>query len=336
MKKKIIVYGIGSGYRKREKNIEKMYDVVAYTDSNVQVCDKSKKIIIPCDMEHISYDFILVCSVKFFSTIKYLLVNDYHIDSSKIIDVSRIAIDDESSKSAESIVFSHVDEYQKKSENSVFKICKENMWLLCNDYYKEAGTPHKHYFAQDIWGARKIYLANPSKHYDVGSRVDGFLAHLLTFRDEVNYIDIRPLPYQVSGLHFTQSDATNLENIETESIESLSSFHAIEHFGLGRYGDPIDPEGSFKALSAFQRVLKPNGKLYLGVPIGPENKLIFNAHRIFNPQTIVVHLDKMKLEEFAIVVGDSACADDIELSDFEETCRTVPEYSCGLFVFTKK
>ena len=85
----------------------------------------------------------------------------------------------------------------------------------------------------------------------------GFIAYLLSFRQDKKtvMIDIRPLPQKIDGLEFIQADATNLDRIASESIDSLSSLHALEHFGLGRYGDPIDPEASFKAMKAMQRVL---------------------------------------------------------------------------------
>lgn len=76
-------------------------------------------------------------------------------------------------------------------------------------------------------------------------------------------------------------DATKLEN-----IESISSLCALEHFGLGRYGDDINPEGCFEAFNSIQRVLAPGGRAYIAVPIGKEH-VEFDAHRIFYASTIV-------------------------------------------------
>ena len=67
------------------------------------------------------------------------------------------------------------------------------------------------------------------------------------------------------------------------SLESLSTLHAVEHFGLGRYGDPIHPDGWRRAAEALARVLAPGGRLYFSVPIGRE-RLVFNAHRVFSPE----------------------------------------------------
>jgi hypothetical protein len=48
---------------------------------------------------------------------------------------------------------------------------------------------------------------------------------------------------------------------------SISSF---DHDGLGRYGDPIDPQGDLKAMSRAMGLLKPGGIMVLTVPVGPD------------------------------------------------------------------
>ena len=58
---------------------------------------------------------------------------------------------------------------------------------------------------------------------------------------------------------------------------SISSF---EHDGLGRYGDPLDPQGDLIAMRNVKGMLKPDGLLFLAVPIG-KDRLVWNAHRIY-------------------------------------------------------
>jgi len=103
---------------------------------------------------------------------------------------------------------------------------------------------------------------------------------------KVKVIDVRPLKSRIKGLDFIQADATELKGIKSNSIKSLSSLHAVEHFGLGRYTDPIGPDSWKKAINSLERVLAKGGKLYFSVPIGKE-RLNFNAHRVFDPQTIL-------------------------------------------------
>lgn len=195
------------------------------------------------------------------------------------------------------------------------------------DRYESAGLTTGDYFHQDLWVARKIFAANPMEHWDIGSRIDGFITHLLTFR-EVNVIDIRPLKSKTSGLFFHQGNITNLL-IEDNSIQSLSCLHTVEHIGLGRYGDPIDPAGCFKGMQELQRVLAPGGTLYFSVPIGREY-VAFNAHRIFDPFTVIESFSALHLIDFVAINGDG----DLEEPTQPENFRKI-SYACGVFVFTK-
>lgn len=193
------------------------------------------------------------------------------------------------------------------------------------------------YFFQDLLAAQLIFRDNPNVHYDIGSRLDGFVAHLLSFRQgkRTVMIDIRPLDIQLSGLDFLQADATNLENILDDSIESLSTLHAVEHFGLGRYGDPIDPEACFKAIKALQRVIMPGGRLYFAVPIGPEDKCIFNANRVFNPYTISDSFDRMSLQHFYHITSKGISEVSLNVYYQGKVNETIRQEDVGLFVLKK-
>ena len=58
----------------------------------------------------------------------------------------------------------------------------KNMPCL-NDKSEDAGFVNSHYFIQDLYFAQKVFQNNPMKHVDVGSRVDGFVAHVASFRE---------------------------------------------------------------------------------------------------------------------------------------------------------
>ena len=198
-------------------------------------------------------------------------------------------------------LFSDMKKYNSMNTRPEFHAAMKNLWPFVNDWDDSAGSL-SYYFWQDLWAARKIFHAKPDSHYDIGSRVDGFIAHILPFMP-VTMIDIRPLPQKVEGLNFIQADATNLEGIADNSIISLSSLCAPEHFGLGRYGDPVDPEACFKALKSMQRVLSQSGHLYISVPVGEFSGVAFNAHRVFKPELIIKTLDGLKLVDFALCEG---------------------------------
>lgn len=332
---RIIIWGTGNGFLKYEDGVRERYEIIAFT-GNQRPTDNFPYTSLYIEPEQISsmkYDKIMVASKQYFYTIQYQLVSEFKVPLEKIIPINRMPSLDSDLITK---IYDSVKQYIDCNKSNQFLIRKEDMWLIADDYQENAGELHKHYFAQDIWAARKIIKKNPKNHFDIGSRLDGFIAHLLSGLERVNYIDIRPLPYQIDGLHFMKSDATNLENIPDNTIESLSSLHAVEHFGLGRYGDPIEPAACFKAMVAFQRVLAPGGRLYFAVPIGPEDKLCFNAHRIFKIETILKAFSALELVEFSIVDKESSNAILIEKSEISKISREIPNYSCGLFEFEKK
>ncbi|MBR0167735.1 MAG: DUF268 domain-containing protein, partial [Synergistaceae bacterium] len=209
------------------------------------------------------------------------------------------------------------------------------IWPFTEEWHDNAGSLG-YYFWQDLWAARKIFQRKPPAHYDIGSRVDGFIAHVLPFMP-VTMIDIRPLPQKVEGLKFIQADATNLEGIADKSIVSLSALCSPEHFGLGRYGDPVDPEACFKAFESMQRVLAPGGRLYISVPIGDKSGVAFNAHRIFRPELVADTVNELRLEDFAVINGNDYM-EHISFEDFH-AMKTGINYggsTVGLFEFVRE
>lgn len=328
-KLKVIVWGVGYGYFQNKERIEKQFEIVGYTDSKFEDQDVLKeREIRPRNINRYSYDKILVTSYKYFDSIRLQLLK-YGVDMTRVDNLDSLASGKENEEDLR-LIERDIAEYERLNRESAFSVDYNDLKLITSDKNKAAGAPAAHYFAQDIWGAGRIYSNAPKEHYDIGSRLDGFIAHLLVFR-EVNYIDIRPLPFEIPGLHFIQGDATDLEQFANESIESLSSFHAIEHFGLGRYGDKIEPDAYLKVIKNIQRVIKPGGHAYIGVPVGPRDRLIFNAHRIFAIRTIIKLFDEMDLQDMAIIRTANAYAENIK----EEQYDSVEDYSCGLFEFIK-
>lgn len=138
---------------------------------------------------------------------------------------------------------------------------RENRFPIYKDKYQDAGRIAEHYFLQDIYFSKIICQTRSKVHYDIGSRVEGGISHLLgsSCIEKVIMLDIRPLPIEVERLEFIQADATELNEVDDRSLMSISSLHAIEHFGLGRYGDSIDPFAWKKVLKAIQKKLAVGG-----------------------------------------------------------------------------
>jgi hypothetical protein len=218
-----------------------------------------------------------------------------------------------------------------------------------HERYAEAGDTKSEYFWQDLIVAQWIHQANPDRHVDVGSRTDGFIAHVASFR-EIEVFDVRPITTEIPGVTFRHAnlmDPTFISTLQYENAadgvgregycDSLSCLHVLEHFGLGRYGDPIDPQGYQKGFANLASLLCPQARFYLSSPIGRE-RVEFNANWVFDPSTILsLAIDNgLSLERFAVYSQKSGFRE-IQQVDFSEifSLLAAEEYNLGIFLFKK-
>lgn len=183
-----------------------------------------------------------------------------------------------------------------------------------------------HFFYQACWAARKLATLVPAWHVDVGSSV--MMLSVISAFVPTMFVDYRPFKAGVTGLSALVGDLLSLP-FANSSVHSLSCLHVVEHIGLGRYGDLLDPQGSAKAARELIRVLAPGGRLLLSTLIGRE-RVQFNAHRIFAPQTVLSMFDELELVDFAMVDDGRrfrAHADPVQASGCE--------YVCGMFEFAR-
>ena len=101
-----------------------------------------------------------------------------------------------------------------------------------------------HYIYHPAWAARVVAKINPAKHVDIASTLH--FSTIISAFLPVEFYDYRPAILNLPGLVSKHADLTKL-HFADNSIESLSCLHTIEHVGLGRYGDPIDPTGDVTA-----------------------------------------------------------------------------------------
>lgn len=184
------------------------------------------------------------------------------------------------------IWFYYKDYYKiKRQKGPDSKFYFGRKYPIVKDRYSQSGVMTGHYFHQDLFVARKIFVNNPVRHLDIGSRTDGFVAHVAVFR-KIEIMDIRDQKSKVRNITFRKADLMQLPDDMINAFDSVSSLHAIEHFGLGRYGDPIDYFGYLKAIDNIKRILQPGGKFYFSVPIGSQ-RIEFNAHRVFSVRYLI-------------------------------------------------
>jgi len=222
---------------------------------------------------------------------------------------------------------------RQKGGDTTFKF--DTMHPILTDKNAQAGTMKGHYFHQDLYVAKMIYLANPEKHLDIGSRIDGFVAHVASFR-EIELIDIRPIKSSVKNISFRQADLMKLPPELIDYCDSISSLHAIEHFGLGRYGDPIDYYGYLKAIKNITDILKKGGVFYFSVPIG-QQRIEFNAHRVFSVDYLIKILSPdFEIKSFSYVNDEGDFFEDIELTQENVLSSYKCNFGCGIFTLIKR
>lgn len=203
------------------------------------------------------------------------------------------------------------------------------------DLYKKSGVMSGHYFHQDLLIARKIFINNPKKHVDIGSRTDGFVAHVAVFR-EIEILDIREQKNDVKNIIFTKADLMKLPDEMKDYCDSVSALHSIEHFGLGRYGDPVDYYGHKKGIESIYKMLRNGGKFYFSVPIG-EQRIEFNAHRVFSVLYLIDLLkNKFGIDSFSYVDDKGNLFEDVSLENNACLKNFGCHYGCGIFELTKK
>jgi len=151
-------------------------------------------------------------------------------------------------------------------------------------------------FRQDTWAFKRIVEIHPKSVVDVGSTA--LLVGIISRLFPTTSFDIRPLPVSLPNLTCRRASITNLP-VADGSVELLCSLCVIEHVGLGRYGDKLDPYGSIKAFKEVSRVVEPGGHFIISVPISHTSMLCFNAHRIFTKSQVLAALPEFSVVEEA-------------------------------------
>jgi hypothetical protein len=186
----------------------------------------------------------------------------------------------------------------------------------------------KHYICHTAWAARVLADTRPKKHVDIASSV--FFNAMVSAFIPVDFYDYRHWKLGIDNLKTGFEDVRKL-TFEDGSIPSLSCMHVVEHIGLGRYGEDLDPDGDLKSIAELKRVLAPSGDFLFVVPVG-KPEVIFNLHRVYSYDQIISYFSELKLVEFALI-PDKTPGDLIRKSCGELADRQ--EFGCGCFWFRK-
>ncbi|MGO9138896.1 MAG: DUF268 domain-containing protein [Syntrophales bacterium] len=209
-----------------------------------------------------------------------------------------------------------------------------NFYPCIEDRYQKNGISSGHYFHQDLLVANKIYVNRPVKHVDIGSRIDGFVAHVASFR-EIEVFDIRELTAVIQNVNFRCLDITDRNFVLSDYCDSVSCLHSLEHFGLGRYGDRVDYSGHLLGWENIYKMLEKGGKFYFSVPIG-EQRIEFNAHRVFSIQYLLSMIDNLyEIDSFSYVNDEGSLVLNASLNKQTVESNFSCHYGCAIFELTR-
>lgn len=219
--------------------------------------------------------------------------------------------------------------YKKLDLNNKFEMNWKNRYPCLNDKTEQT-LFDRHYIYHTAWAARILSATKPKKHIDISSSL--YFSSIVSAFIPIDFYDYRPPQLKLSNLRVGKADLLSLP-FKDDSLPSLSCMHTIEHIGLGRYGDPLDPEGDLKAINELIRVLAPNGSLLFVVPVGGKPKIMFNAHRIYTYKQILKYFSQLKLKQFVLIPEETKDGG-LVINPSKELLNK-QTYACGSFWFTK-
>lgn len=220
--------------------------------------------------------------------------------------------------------------FRRRADNR-FSMALAHAYPCLSDATEHTGFD-RHYTFHTAWAARVLAETRPAEHVDIASAV--YFAGIVSAFVPTRFYDVRPARMDLANLKTGAADLTQLP-FANDSLPSLSCMHVVEHVGLGRYGDRLDPEGDLKAIAELKRVVKPGGDLLFVVPIGEAARIQFNAHRIYTvPMIQSLFNDRFTTQAWALIPEDPADGDLVANAPAEMLNRQF--YGCGCFWFRKK
>lgn len=129
--------------------------------------------------------------------------------------------------------------------------------------------------------------------------------------------------YEAAAIHYGANCVTMVEyqkvtsehpKIKTLTVDEFSkdenlydstiTISSVEHSGLGRYGDELDPDGDIKAMKVLLDRTKVGGLCFLAVPMGCD-QILWNAHRVYGRLRFPMLIDGWEVvESFGFIESD--------------------------------
>lgn len=215
---------------------------------------------------------------------------------------------------------------QEALRDGRFKCEEEDLYPILNEAVPN--TPFDaHYIYHPAWAAHMLAATKPERHVDISSSLS--FVTMASAIVPVDFYDFRPPKIALDNFSAGFADVCALPFADN-SLASLSCMHVMEHIGLGRYGDPFDPQGDLKGMAELQRVLAPGGRLLFVVPICGTPRIHFNAHRYYSYDLVLSSFEGLTLEKFALVTDEPSF-----IMEATKALSDAQDKGCGCFSFLK-
>ena len=149
-----------------------------------------------------------------------------------------------------------------------------------NEYMQRIQRKEAAYYGNtDIWlyESLKKYPLNGKKVGIIGSRAPFYECVVLSYGGHPITVEYNKIISEDPRISTYTLEEFNKSPLKFDVIISISS---IEHDGLGRYGDPINPNGDLEFMMKAKSLLNDGGYMILAVPVGAD-ALVWTAHRIY-------------------------------------------------------
>lgn len=226
------------------------------------------------------------------------------------------------------LFFKFLQELQsfKKLNDHRFSVHTKDIYPCLND--RVSTTPFdSHYIYHPAWAARILAQTKPALHADFSSILS--FSSIVSAFIPTKFYDYRPAHLNLNNWEGNFADLCKLDFVDN-SFTSVSCMHTVEHIGLGRYGDTLDPLGDVKAINELQRITATNGDILFVTPVG-KKRIEYNAHRIYSFELVIQLFNNCTLQSFSLIDDTGAFIDNAN-----PNLVAVQNYGCGCFWFKKK
>lgn len=152
--------------------------------------------------------------------------------------------------------------------------------------YREDGIhPTGSYVLECVFAAEMLHKVRARRILDVGSYRLFTIGLCAAWETEVTVLEIREVPDELCG-----SEVRVVGDIKEISLpvryDAVVSLCALEHFGLGKYGEEFDINADRKAIGNIADSLVAGGHFIFTTTIGEKAIVWFNAHRVYSHEIL--------------------------------------------------